>query len=94
MVFQVVDPKGLSVWLSFVSRDNQLNEKAYQRAITKRALNEGKAQDLYLSVTFILSQNISPQQMTQEKLSREFVVKMQNELNNQFFHSGAELLIH
>lgn len=96
MESRAVGLKGFSGILSLTCRDNRLNEKAYQRAIANKnkIVKGSKPLDLYLPVTFKLSENILPQQLNQEKLLRETVIKMQNEINNHVNQIEDELMVH
>jgi hypothetical protein len=66
-----------------VSRDQELNKKAYQRAVSKKSISGDRAFD-WSYVTINQSENISPNQIILEKISRKGIVRMQNEINNQF----------
>lgn len=87
----VVDLPFLSESLSLSSRDNQLNEKAFQRAIAVNALQNGQT-NLFHTVDFHVSQDLSLNQIIQEKNSRERVVKMQEAINTPILK--AELVMH
>ncbi len=66
-------------------RDIRLNEKAYQRAVGKKIQRE---------VVFKTSQNISLDKISQEKSSREYIAKLQNEINNHTLSKPPEALVH
>jgi hypothetical protein len=76
-----------------VSRNNQLNEKAFQRALAKSNLDTTQTLGVYLPVSFSLSQEFSLQQLNREISSREHIVKIQNEIN-QLSYSTAESVVH
>jgi hypothetical protein len=82
MVSDVLGCTVVSKFLFSSSRDSQLNEKAFQRALALTSRHKIESLDIYQSVPFQISQDVSLKQIIQEKSSRERVVKMQDEINN------------
>ena len=93
MKSRVVAITALPKSLSLVNRDKHLNERAYQRALARNKSQSDQVSPVYFELVFEPSDDISLQQMTKEKSSRQRVVEMQNQLND-CSHHNAELLMH
>lgn len=81
MKSRVMAINALSKPLLLVNRDNPLNEKAYQRALAQNSTQTHQVISLYSASVFQPSSDMSLQQLMIEKLSRQCVVEMQNQLN-------------
>lgn len=77
--FMAVDALPKSLFIT--KRNNQLNEKAYQRALAQQTAQSNRDSSLYFEPKFQLCVNGSPEHMLKEKVSRERVLKMQHQLN-------------
>lgn len=64
-----------------ISRDDELNEKAYLRAMMKQSSVTDCLVDTYTFATFKPPQDISTHRITEERLSRERILQMQNDIS-------------
>lgn len=95
MKSSVVAVAALPKLLLLANRDNDLNEKAFQRALLARDKSQSPQDNppLYSVLVFQPSDGISLQQMAKETTWRQRVVEMQNQLNDNRSHK-AELMMH
>lgn len=77
--FMAVD--ALSKSLFITKRNNQLNEKAYQRALAQQTVQFNRDGSFYSEPKFQRCVNGSPEHMLKEKASRERVLNMQHQIN-------------
>lgn len=93
MKSSVVEVTALPKVFLLANRDNDLNERAYQRALARNKSQSPQVNPLYSVLIFQLTDDVSLQQMVKEKSSRQRVVEMQNQLNDHRSQT-AELMIH
>lgn len=64
------------------SRDNELNKRAFQRALMKTTTSSMNTTDIMFNhLQYKLSEEISTDQMMNERKCREHVLQMQHEIN-------------
>lgn len=88
MKSSVVAITALPLLRPLVNRNDQLNEKAYQRALARNnRLQTSKGNALYSILVFEPSENILSQQLTDEKKARQRILDMQKQMNEVDVHS-------
>ncbi len=63
------------------SRDDRLNKKAHMRAIMQTPLENNRWTDSSTSAGFTFSQDVSTNKMTEERIDRERILQMQNDIS-------------